>query len=524
MKMRKMLAWLLILAMAFSGLALTSCGDDNDDDDDDDVEVDESELSPSFDGDVKTYKGGKFNILTKNDGTASQYGNVHDIVADGNLGDAAIVKVVRERNQRIQDNFGVEIKRITDTAPEDKAQTAINSKSTTYDAFRFAVAASINVALQGGLLDLQNDAMYLDLKETWWDQGITDNLMLADGVYIAIGDLMTGDKDSTYVTLFNERLLSSKNVIPTEDEQTPSEYLYALTMEGVGQSGGLTMELLMYYAQKSANAPTDASKPLWRVENQTLAGNYGFYTQSDMAKVILLAGGFTSTKKDDGEVTGLKSNIDTTFAAAVNEVWNYFGKVSSEAWFINLDTVQSQAEDFWNLCARGSFKANKATFFMCHAGTIDLIRDMDADYGVLPIPKLYDEQEQYASTLQYMNCPCITVPKRSGKNYNEKSSYILEAMCYYSSQEYAGEQSLNYNYYNRVMKAKGVRDENAWGVIDLIFDNRLYDLGFALNVASIDSAVISAATGKNSPTFSQNSFNTFNTHLENKLEVLIGGA
>ncbi len=519
MKMKKMLAWLLIFAMAFSGVALTSCGDENNNRER--VEVDESDLSPAFDEEAKYY-GGRFNILTVNDGSVGQYGNVHDIVADGNLGDAAIVKVVRERNQRIQDNFGTEIKRITDTNPQEKAQTAINSKSNTYDAFRFEVSKSLTVALNGGLLDLKNEATYLDLEEDWWDQGITDNLMLADGVYIAIGDLMTGDKDSTYITLFNEMLLGTKNIIPTKEGQTPSEYLYELTMDGVGQEGGLTMELLMHYAQESANAPRDASKPLWKVENQTLAGNYGFYTQRDMAKVILLAGGFTSTKKDDGELSGLKSNIDSTFADAVNEVWNYFGKVTGTAWFVDLDEHQKKEDDFWNLCARGSFKANKATFFMCHAATIDLIRDMDEDYGVLPIPKLYDTQTEYASTLQYMNCPCITVPKRSGKNLNEKSSYILEAMCYYSSQEYAGEQSLNYNYYNRVMKAKGVRDENAWGVIDLIFNNRVYDLGFALNIGKIDSGVIDAATGKNTATFNQNSYDQFDLELKNKLEVLLG--
>lgn len=511
MKMRKLLAWLLIFVMAFSGLVLASCGDD---DDDTDADVPEEDLSPAFDGDVKTYKG-KFNILTKVDGTATQYNNVHDIVAEDNLGDEAIKKVVRERNQLIKDNFGVEIVRKKEQDVKGVASTAISGKSTTYDAFRFTVRDSLNTALKGGMLDLVNDAPYLDLELDWWDQGIKENLMLANGAYIAIGDLMTGDKDSTFITLFNEKLIADKG----NGNITPDK-LYAEVMEGVGKPGGLTMAKLMTYAQDFQSG-VDANSKLFLEANQTKPGNYGLYTQTQLADVILVGGGFTSTKKDDGEVSGLKSNVTPEFEAAVHEVWNHFGKYSNDAWFVNLNLHTGGDGGFWDKCARGSFKANKAAFYMTHAGTIDLIRDMEADYGVLPIPKLYDSQTEYASTLQYENCACISIPNRKGKNYNEKSSYIIEAMCYYSSQEYAGDKSLNYNYYNRVMKAKGVRDENAWKIIDLIFSNRVYDLGFAININGIADAVRSAAAGNNATSFSRANFNNFGVHINDKLKTLL---
>lgn len=508
MKMRKFLAWLLIFAMAFSTLLFTSCKDDNPDDDDDDVP--EEDLSPTFDGDVKKYKG-SFNILTRTDGTANQYGNVHDMVAENNLGDAAIVKVVRERNQRIEDNFGIKIKRTKADKESDTALNAVQSDSTTYDAFRITVQAAINLACQGGVMDLYQ-APYMDVTADWWDKGITENLLLAGGAYIAIGDILTGDKDSTYLTLFNEKLLEEYGL------GYSAESLYALTTQGIGKSGGLTMAKLVQLAAEHATA--DTNNRLMFEEGYDGIGNYGLYTQSDIAKVILLSAGFTPTKVDSKDISGLKANLTVEFEAAVNEVWRYFGNVSEESWFVNLDKYQGGYNDFWNLNARGSFKANRATFFMCHCGTIDLIRDMQADFGVLPIPKLYDTQEDYASTLQYMNCPAICVPNR-GDTLNEKSSYILEAMCYYSSQEYAADQSLNYNYYYRVLRAKGVRDQNAWKMLDLIFDNRVYDLVFAVNIGGVDGGVLNAMVSKNATSFNRTAYSNLDTHIAEKLKTLV---
>ena len=159
---------------------------------------------------------------------------------------------------------------------------------------------------------------------------------------------------------------------------------------------------------------------------------------------------------------------------------------------------------------------------MCHIGTIDRVRDMQADFGVLPIAKLFDSQVDYGNTVQYYNCRSYSVMNR-GEVLNEKSSYILEAMAYYSSQEYAGEQSLKYNYYWRVLRAKGVRDERAWEMLDLIFDTRTYDLVYAMGIGGVNSGISAATTSPTAGAFIPSAYSNLEHFIIDKLKKLITG-
>lgn len=514
MKLRKVLSWLLILSMLLTGMLLVSCDDDDDDDDDD--EIDDNDLSPTFDGDHKKWKG-SFTVLTQPDGTSTSSFNVVDLVTDNNLGDATIVKAVRDRNELIKANFGVTLKRQKETDAATVAQNAVLSNSITYDAFMLPVKSQISIAVQGGMIDLYH-SNYLDLDADWWDSGVVDGMLLGGGAYFATGDLQTVDKEATYCTIFNKKLISDGNVT-VDGSIVTSDSLYALAKSGVGKTGGFTMEYLNRAAKALANPDTDGKNMV--DPSYTGTGNYGLYTQSEMTTVLMQAAGYTTTKVKESAGTGYTSNINTDFERAVSKVYNVFGNVSGDSWFVNLDSIQNSASDFWDTWARGSFKSNRSAFFMCHVGTINNLRDMQAEYGILPIAKIDDAQKEYGNTIQYYNCKSYSIPNRNKDSLNEKSEYILESMAYYSSEDYAGTQSLKYAFYTIVLKAKGTRDEAAWEMLDLVFDNRKYDLGFCQNLASVDSAVRNATVSKNATAFSAPDELTFNAALAALMKTLI---
>jgi hypothetical protein len=519
MKMRKLLAWLLILCMAVTAFMFVGCNVDDGPEGDDDDEIAEEDLSPTFDGDYKKYKG-SFNVLTVGDGAETASFNIVDLVADNNLGDAAIVKAVRERNQLIEENFGIKIKRSkvgingtqgrADLAAE--CNTAVQSESNTYDAFIQDIAMQIDLACQGGMLDLYQ-APYMDITAKWWNKGVVDSMLLAGGAYFIVGDLQTVDKDATYCTLFNEKLLEDYN------KGLDAGVLYDEVKKGIGKPGGFTMEKLNRWAAEHATPDTNGAN--MTDPSYDGIGNYGLYTQSEMTRVVIQAGGYLPTRINLKNVSGLESNINAEFEQAVAQAKVVFGDVSKETWFNNLDTAASASGaggEFWDKWARGSFKADRATFFMCHIGTIDNCRNMTSDFGVLPIAKLFDSQVDYGNTVQYYNCRSYSVMNR-GEVLNEKSSYILEAMAYYSSREYANETSLEYNYYYRVLRAKGVRDERAWEMLDLIFDTRTYDLVYAASIGGVNSGIQVATT---SPTGQfVNSYGQLDSFIRDKLKNLI---
>lgn len=487
MKKKRVLSWLLVISMLVTGFALTSCKGDDDDDDDDDYEVSEDDLSPAFGGEVKNYKGA-YTILTETDRTKGSAFNVVDVVETDNLGDSAIKTAVQKRNDLIYQNFKTTIKRSPQGDVDEaysKALEACRSGDDTYDAFCLAVNNGIRLATQDYAVEL-GEHEYIDFDAEWWDQGVYESLKLAGGTYIAIGDLLTVDKDATWCVLFNKDILEIRGKGLTDIK------LYDKVLEGNGVSGGWTLEYMMSQAQNIAVEEEDSSKNIWDPEYDG-EGSYGLFTQDQTITALLQSGGFAPTKFNSAEITGIVNNMDDNFDAAVQRLWDNYGKVMDMPWFCRLDdiTKNSGLDDPWRDIARGGFKNGRATFFFCHVGTIDLIRDMQSDFGVLPVPKLYDEQTEYSNTIQYNNAHCYVVPRRT-ENKEDKSVYILEAMAYYSSQEYCDKDSLNYAFYDKVLRGKATRDDKSWEMLDLIFENRVYDLACALNINRIVNSIYSA--------------------------------
>jgi hypothetical protein len=133
---------------------------------------------------------------------------------------------------------------------------------------------------------------------------------------------------------------------------------------------------------------------------------------------------------------------------------------------------------------------------MCHVGTVHQIRDMEHDFGILPIPKLSESQEKYGNTVQYGNATCYSVPFNTPDP--DFSGFMLEALCYYSSPECMKESSLKTAYYETLLQRKASRDDDSWDMLPLVFDNRIFDIACAKNTGNINGLVINATKTTNS--------------------------
>lgn len=60
---------------------------------------------------------------------------------------------------------------------------------------------TISLATQGLLLDLYN-VDYLALDKPWWDQRATENMIIADKLFITTGDISILDNECTMVMFF----------------------------------------------------------------------------------------------------------------------------------------------------------------------------------------------------------------------------------------------------------------------------------------------------------------------------------
>jgi hypothetical protein len=120
-----------------------------------------------------------------------------------------------------------------------------------------------------------------------------------------------------------------------------------------------------------------------------------------------------------------------------------------------------------------------------------LYREMGSDFGILPMPKLDEAQEKYCS---YMcGSTCITIPKTNPDQ--DRTGLILEALSAESR------RLVIPAYYDVALSAKYLRDEGSYHMLDIILDNRVYDICTTIYDWGGFTAQVSNLAKKGDPNF-----------------------
>ena len=474
---RKILALLLACVCLMLPVLMTACSDGSDDENGDWGDPDHPFLPAT-----KDWDGEVFTVLSRDSRKADQAFNIVDIVADEeNLSDP-IQKAVWERNKKIEAFYNAKIEHQAEA--DSTFGTMINNTDAygaDFGAFMVPVRTSLNLALKGYILDFNSEVNYIDLTGEWWDSDAIDSLAVKGRSYFALGDINIVDDDATWCVLFNKKLRNKYVTLPN----------FYSAVEG----GTWTTENMKLWASK---AIVEGGTPSWETSSTY---QYGWYYQSMCAEVLLQASGNTPFlyKDNTGIPTSNLTSLDMIDAiAAIKNLM--VEDASSAKWAQNINNISYSGGDVWRDIARGGFMADKALFFMCHCGTIQLIRNMESDFGILPIPKLSESQEKYGNTIQYDNALCYVVPFNTPNS--DFTGFMLEAMGYYSSRQHdtASDNeggSLKAAYYDITLQRKASRDDESWAMLDILFGNRIFDIACAMNVEGMASTIQQACLKSN---------------------------
>ena len=114
------------------------------------------------------------------------------------------------------------------------------------------------------------------------------------------------------------------------------------------------------------------------------------------------------------------------------------------------------------------FPGNQVLFWHELMNWSKILRDMESDFGILPTPKYDENQTIYYSRV--FNATMMAVPVTVLDT--EREGIILEALC---AESY---KSVKPVYYDTMLKTKISRDEESGEMLDIIFANRIYDMGY----------------------------------------------
>ncbi len=278
----------------------------------------------------------------------------------------------------------------------------------------------------------------MHLEDSWWDQTVIESATIDNSCYFATSDITLFPFEATWVIYFNKNKMDKLQL----------EYPYDLVREGKW-----TFDELTRYSKEAANLNGQDS---FKYDQENGKADYGIVAHSQFPEASILAFGETylNTKDDIPAFSGMTDRLMTAYE-------KFAALTSSEGAFIDREiTGFTGGEDRMT----AEFKKDRFMFMAEALGHMASLRDNNSDFGILPMPKLDVNQENYISPISSWGTLMTTVPKSCSDT--ERAGMVLDMLAYESS------LSLIEPYYNTYLTQKGVRDEDSAEMLQIVRSTR----------------------------------------------------
>jgi outer membrane lipoprotein-sorting protein len=393
---------------------------------------------------VHDYGGAEYRILGKLASTSNHHWDAIDLYAEEEIGDV-IVDAVYRRNKAVEENFNVKISRKESATPSADLRTAVTAGTDEYDISYDGLAANRDLASGGFVLNLKS-VPHIDLEKPWYDQNANAQLSIGGKLYTTFNDFTILDKEGTWVYLFNKKLVTDMNL----DDP------YQLVRAG------------KWTADKLFDMAREVSHDLDGDGVMGLHDRYGYMGEAFNMYAGIVSADVSIFVKDDADLP-VYTGISERTVTAVAKLLQVFGDDSLSLIWENVGKKGFTGTDAFPELLDPAFMEGRILFNHAGMNRVTLFRSMDVDFGIIPSPKLDERQENYYSTISPDNAVSFVIPKSAGNL--EMVGAITDALCAESM------YTLIPAYYETQLKTKLSRDEESHEMLDLIFENRRFDLG-----------------------------------------------
>lgn len=450
--MKKIISMLILLCLVIP--FMFACG--NGEVSQEATSSEEIPLNQGFLAEEKNWNGETVNILGHNG--MHQY---HSIQIEGEEDGDSIGKAVFERNKFIKDNYGIEIKLTLPEEGNEPIRMLREDISSGLNEYQAIVCPSVyigHLAGEGLLKDLNEaDPDILHLNEAWWDKNIIDDLTIKGKTYFLASNTFIDSNETTWAMYFNKDVMDAYSI---EDD------LYQLVRDGKWTYDK------MYEMIKKVDYQAEGTKT-YKDSLDVGSAQWGMVLQSYDVYSFMQAG-MQTTIDNKGDTLALR------FLEQENV--NAFKKLAE----IIYDEKNVGLADYQGRWNEGIYEQEKQIFavgnslFMPHTVSTlndDVIKESSANIGIIPMPKVNEAQERYCSSIAVYHFPVIAIPE-SNKSKFDVTCYALEAMAFYGSKLVTPE------YYQSIYDSAPLANEENSDILDMIFNNRIYDVAVCYNIGS----------------------------------------
>ncbi|MBO5258624.1 MAG: hypothetical protein J6C42_14090 [Clostridia bacterium] len=314
--------------------------------------------------------------------------------------------------------------------------------------------------MNGGQIQGYKDVPHIDLEKPYWDKSVNNELMIGDMRYAAIGDLSISTHDLTYILLFNKGLITDHGM------DNPYDLV---------SSGKWTVDAM---AAMMEGATVDLNGDgQWTRDDQ-----YGYAAHTKMTLPSSWVGaGFQTIGLDDAGTPTLHIG-DEAFI-------NFFEKVFQITYDNGSKYNGADRNDGQDVptVSRELFQEGKVLFIDCSMFWVEALRDMEMDFGIIPYPKRDESQADYHARVSYYMPPVLPATNQQ----LEMTGAVLELT------NFLAKQTVTPAYYEIALKGKVSRDEESVAMLDLIFANRVIDLGDTLFCSDVRDGFMASLYANN---------------------------
>ena len=395
------------------------------------------------------YEEYDFNILS----AGNQVWNDFDFEEESSL---PLDNAQYKRKIKVEEDYNVKITQTTKksySSGNGPGYQAVNKQVGSGDCdYDLCIIAGYDVsvlAYTGRLYDLASiDTIHLE--KSWWDSNATDSLTVNGVTFFTTGEMTVSDNRAAFCIMFNKELLNNYNL------DSP----YDMVEEGT------------WTIENFGKLVKSVSEDLNQDGMYTQADRYGLLVWDDSIVGMVNAAGqrCCTIDKDSGEIQLTFYNETTQSALEKYSQIAYDKQYAFQ--------YQRVAEG----TGRTMWKADQGLFFTTLVDLLPEFREMEADFGVLPYPKLSETQEEYYSTIAPFNSNFVCVPLI--QDDVERTGVIAEALSYY------GKQIVTPALYDVTLVGQSTRDEESEPMLQIIFGNLVYDIGYYYQVGGFTSVLM----------------------------------
>lgn len=355
---------------------------------------------------------------------------------------------VYERNLNVEEELNVKIVSLEENTADPTAlmssiSTNIKSGSGDYDIVACAAYVTVNEALNGTFADLRQTE-YIDFEKPYWSQGYNEVIEYQGTQYTVTGSMVLSLYRFAFITTFNKRLFTESQV----------EFPYDTVKNGEWTLDYQTSLVPLFHYDNDGTP--DDTEDIYGLVTTPYISVDPYWSSCDVPII----------GRDETGGYEIVFNIEKLFDVTEKTMKLFYGTDGATYTYAHYG-LDDEQNDIRLMFSTGN--AAMATLRIMELESGDM-RQMEDQFGVLPMPKYDNLQKQY-KTLLHDQFTVMAIPTTVTGDRLHEMSAVLECMAS------EGHKLVRPAYYESALRYKYMKDPESWEMMDIIIDNIYIDAG-----------------------------------------------